>query len=80
MFGIDLGVVARSEFDRIEIQSLRHLVHGDLERHHARRLSGSPHGVALGQIEPGQTQRRHSVLAGIEQTGLLDRRLRPAVR
>ena len=73
LLGIDLGVVADAELDRVQTELLRHLVHGDLERHHARRLAGRTHRIALGQIERGQARRRHPVLAGIEQAGLLHR-------
>jgi hypothetical protein len=67
LLGIDLGVVADAELDRIEAKLLRHLVHGDLERHHARRLARRAHGVAFRQVELGQSLRRQPVGAGIEQ-------------
>ena len=73
-----LRVVEDAELDRIEAELLRHLVHRDLERHHARRLAGRAHGVALGQVEHGQPRRGHAVGAGIEQARLLDRGLRLA--
>jgi hypothetical protein len=47
--GIDLGVVEDAELDRIECQLLGHLVHGDLQRHHAGRLARRAHGVASGR-------------------------------
>ena len=45
------GFVEDAELERIEPELLRHLVHGDLERHHARRLARRAHGVALGEVE-----------------------------
>ena len=54
LFGIHLGVVANTEFDRIKVQFLRHLVHRNLERHQCRRLAGCAHRVAFGQIEVGE--------------------------
>ena len=54
---------------------LGHLVHGDLQRHHARRLARRAHGVAFGQVEHGEPRRRHAVGAGIEQPRLADRGL-----
>ena len=67
ILGIDLGVVEDAELDRVEPELLRHLVHGDLQRHHARRLARRAHGVAFGQVEHGEPRRRHAVGAGIEQ-------------
>ena len=69
LLGIDLGVVEDAELDRVEAELLRHLVHGDLERHHARRLAGRAHRVAFGQVEHRQPQwpsggwRRHRAAA-----------------
>jgi hypothetical protein len=51
MLGIDLRVVDDAELDRVHAQLLRHLVHGDFQRHQARRLARRAHGVAFGQVE-----------------------------
>ena len=59
---------------------LGHLVHRDLERHHARRFAGRAHRVAFGQVEHGEPHRGQAVGAGIEQPRLADRRLRLAAR
>ena len=73
LLGIDLRVVEDAELDRIDAELLRHLVHGDLERHHAGRLAGRAHGVAFGQVEHREPHRRHAVGAGIQQPRLTDR-------
>ena len=65
-----------AELDRIEPELLRHLVDGDLQRHHARRLAGRAHRIAFRQIEHRKPRRRQTVCAGIEQPRLLDRGLR----
>jgi hypothetical protein len=67
LFRIDLGVVEDAELDRIHAELLGHLVHGDLQRHQARRLARRAHGVAFGQVEHRQPHRGHPVGAGIEQ-------------
>ena len=74
--GIDLRVVEDAELDRIEPELLGHLVHGDLQRHHARRLARRAHGIAFGQVEHREPHRRHAVGAGVEQAGLADRGFR----
>ena len=76
--GIDLGVVEDAELDRIEAELLGHLVHGDLQRHHARRLARRAHRIAFRQVEHRKPRRGHAVGAGIEQPRLADRRLRLA--
>jgi hypothetical protein len=40
-----------AELDRVHAQLLRHLVHGDFQRHQAGRLARGAHGVAFGQVE-----------------------------
>ncbi len=77
--GIDLGIVEDAELDRVHSQLFRHLVHGDLQGHQARRLARRPHGIAFRQIEHRQPLRRHPVGAGIEQARLLDRVLGLAI-
>jgi hypothetical protein len=58
---------------------LGHLVHRDFERHHAGRLARGSHRVPLGQVELGETERRQSVRAGVEQLRLGHRRFRIAI-
>ena len=78
MLGIDLGVVGDAELDRIDAELLRHLVHGDFERHHAGGLAGRAHGVAFRQVELGEAERGQAVGAGVEQLGLRDGGFRAA--
>ena len=56
----------------IHAELLGHLVHRDLERHHARRLAGRAHGIAFGQVEHCEAHRRQAIGAGVEQARLLD--------
>ncbi len=49
ILGIDLRVVEDAKFDGIELELLRHFVHGDLQRHQARRLAGRAHRIAFGR-------------------------------
>jgi hypothetical protein len=51
----------------IDAELLGHLVHGDLQRHHARRLARRAHRVAFRQVEHREPRRGHAVGAGIEQ-------------
>ncbi len=74
-FGIDLGVVEDAELDRVESELFRHLVDGDLQRHHARRLARRAHRIAFGQVERRESRRSQAVCAGIEQARLVDRGL-----
>ena len=60
---IDLGIVEDAELDRVDAELLRHLVHRDLERHHARRLARRAHRIAFGQVEHGEASRGHAVCA-----------------
>ena len=66
LFRILLRVVEDAEFDRIELQLVRHFVDGDFEGHRSRRVAGRAHGVAFGQIERRESRRRHAVRAGIQ--------------
>ena len=75
LLGVDLGVVEDAELDRVEAQLLGHLVHRDLERHHAGRLAWRPHGVAFRQVERRKPHRGQTVGAGIEQPRLVGRRV-----
>ena len=78
--GIHLGVVAAPELDRIELQTLGHLVHGYFQGHHARRLARRAHGISFRKIEHRKLQSCHSVLASVKQARLLHGRFRPTVR
>ena len=41
-------------------------IHGDLERHQPRRFPRRAHGVALGEVQRRELERRHSIRAGVE--------------
>jgi hypothetical protein len=52
--GIDLCVIARAQFDRIEPCGLGQLVHCDLQRHQPWHLAGYAHRLSLCKIERRQ--------------------------
>jgi hypothetical protein len=66
---IELGDVEHAKQDGVNPQLFRHFVHGDFKRHHAGRLAGRAHCVALREVQHGQTQVGHAVRAGIQQAG-----------
>ena len=67
---IDLGVVQDAELDRIEAELLRHLIHGDLKRHHAGRLTRCTHRVAFRKVERSEPHGHQAVCARVEQPRL----------
>src|SRR5215203_1236517 len=76
----NLRIVEDSEVDRIERELLGHLVHGDLERHEARRLARRTHRIAFRQVEYRKPHRRHAIGARVKQPGLGYRSLQLTTR
>jgi hypothetical protein len=70
---IDLRVVDDAEFDRVDSQLFRRLVHRDFQRHQARRLARRAHGVAFRQVEHAQGGARSGGWRRHRAPGLLHR-------
>ncbi|MNU80222.1 hypothetical protein D3C71_698460 [compost metagenome] len=75
-FRVHFRVVQDAENDGVHFQLVRHLVHRDFQRHHARRLARRAHGVAFRQVEHGQAHGRHAVRSRIQQPRLHHGRFR----
>lgn len=69
LFGVLRRLVAPTQFDRVEFESVGEFVHGTFQCQQADRLAGAAAGIGRREVECNASVPGHAVSAGIQGAG-----------